>query len=297
MTYTLFGFNNPSGAFFYELVKGSTVEIWGRNKPKDLDRGFVYCDLVLGPVNQVGELKGVLVSFAPVWLLSEYLMRVWNEQPERLKKLCGVIAVSSSSYMTKRFAFSDYDKILATKLNDAQTLLIHFCKSLDIGCQILAPTLIYGTKGTFRDQNISKIIKVMRLMPVIFVPKSTGMRQPIHASQLAKVVHKMAEEMLQDKECGRYPVILPLGGDETLSYGQMLARVQESLPIRDTGRRCKLITISDRIFLVFSSLLLPINTKLFEAVMRINSNLSGFTSACSILAEEPKSFPLLPFCD
>jgi hypothetical protein len=40
--------------------------------------------------------------------------------------------------------------------------------------------------------------------------------------------------------------------------------------------------------------LLPINTTLFEAVMRIKSNLAGFSEASDLLQEKPKAFPILP---
>ena len=295
MNYTLFGYNNPSGAFFHELIKGESIEIWGRDKPKNIDNNFVYCDLSADLENQMREIKGILVSFSPIWLLAKYLMKVWIEQPDRLKNVDGIVAVSSSSFITKRFAFSDYDKSLAARLSDAQTSLIHICETLDISCQILAPTLVYGSICDFKDKNISKIVGLMRLMPLILLPESPGYRQPIHASELARIVHRMAENMMQDKKNNRHPVILPLGGDEILDYSQMLARIQTALPVRDAARNCRLVLIPNKLFLSFFSLLLPFNTRLFEAIMRINSNLSGFATASSLLGEEEKTFPIQPF--
>lgn len=295
MNYTLFGYNNPSGAFCYELISGSSVEIWGRRKPRSLDAEFVYCDLTLDQGNKIHDLKGVLISFAPIWLLSKFLFRISLEQPDRLQKLTGIVAVSSSSYLTKRFAFSNYDKSLAASLTDAQKSLIDLSTSLGINCQIVAPTLVYGMKDEFKDQNVTRMIKLMRLLPVILLPQSTGLRQPIHASQLARVVQTIAENMNRGIWESRHPILLPIGGDEILSYTEMLSRLRESLPIHDAARRCYLVKIPNRIFLALCSLLLPVNTRLFEAVLRINSNLSGFTTANSLLAEEPQSFPILPF--
>lgn len=295
MIYTLFGYGNPSGAFFYELIAGESIEIWGRRKPQEIPTGFVYCDLNSNLNNPEIDLKGLLVSFSPIWLLSKFLTRVWLEHPERLKNLCGIIAISSSSYITKQFAFSNYDKGLASRLNDAHLSLISLCNLLGISCQILAPSLVYGTILGFRDQNVSKIVRIMRLMPVIMLPESTGTRQPIHASQLANVVHKFAGDMINDKLDPSYPQVLPLGGDEVLSYTQFIARIRDSLPLEDIGRKCRIVAIPNRVFLSACSPLLPINTKLFEALMRINSDLSGFKTASSLLAEEAKAFPILPF--
>jgi hypothetical protein len=294
MTYTIFGCNNPSGAYFRDLASISSVEIWGRTKPIDGNSKYVYCDLKAEPEYPIHNIRGVLVSFAPIWLLSEYLSKVSVEQPESLKDLKGVIAVSSSSYLTKQFAFSHYDKNLARSLSEAHATIIHVCQSLKIHCQILAPTLVYGLKDGFKDRNISQIIKIMRFFPFVFLPKSTGLRQPIHASQLAQVAHNMAERILEGTWQNGNPLILTLGGDEIMSYSHMLTKIQRSLPINDAGRRCRLIEIPDRVFLIFFALLLPINTKLFEAIMRINSDLAGFSKANNLLAEKPKDFPVLP---
>jgi len=294
MTYTIFGCNNPSGAYFREFVSSSSMEIWGRKEPEDRNANYIYCDLTLPPEHPINDIRGVLVSFAPIWLLSEFLSRVSIEQPDSLKNLTGVIAVSSSSYLTKQFAFSRYDKSLARSLSKAHATIVDVCQALKIHCQILAPTLVYGMKNKFKDRNVSQLIRIMRCFPCIFLPRTTGLRQPIHASQLAHVAHEMADKMLNGTWEGGNSLILTLGGDEIMSYSHMLTRIQKSLPNNDAGRRCRIIEIPDRVFLVIFAPLLPINTTLFEAVMRIKSNLAGFSEASDLLQEKPKAFPILP---
>jgi len=294
MTYTIFGCNNPSGAYYRELVSSSSVEIWGRKEPEDGNANYIYCDLLLPPKHPINDIKGVLVSFAPIWLLSEFLSRVSVEQPDSLKNLTGVIAVSSSSYLTKQFAFSNHDKSLARSLSKAHATIVDVCKVLNIHCQILAPTLVYGSKSKFKDQNVSQLIRIMRYFPCIFLPRTTGSRQPIHASQLAQVAHEMSTRMLEGNWEGGKPLILPVGGDEIMSYSHMLTRIQKSLPHNDAGRRCRIIEIPDRVFLMIFAPLLPINTTLFEAVMRISSNLAGFSKTSDLLQEKPRAFPILP---
>jgi hypothetical protein len=294
MTYTIFGCNNPSGAYFRELVSNSYVEVWGRKQPDEKYTNYAYCDLTLPPSYPMNDIKGIVVSFAPIWLLAEFLYRVSVEQPGSLKDVTGVIAISSSSYLTKQFAFSNYDKSLARSLNKAHSTIIDVCRDLKIHCKILAPTLVYGQKNRFKDRNVSQMIRIMRYCPFIFLPKTTGLRQPIHASQLAHVAHEMAARMLEGTWGNGSPLILTLGGDESMSYSQMLGRIRSSLPDNDPGRRCRLIEIPDRLFLLLFAPLLPINTKLFEAIMRINSNLAGFSKASDLLAEEPRVFPILP---
>jgi hypothetical protein len=292
MNYTVFGCNNPTGSYFLDLVEGSSVEVWGREKPLNKHVDFVFCDLTLPPRNSL-SIKGMLVSFAPIWLISNYLAKAAVVNPSMVKDMTGIVAISSSSYLTKRFAFSNYDKQLSGALSNAHGLILDVSKSLNIGCHILAPSLVYGSHSGFRDRNISIIIKLIRYMPFIVVPKKSGLRQPIHASQLAQVtLKKVKDHSYRWNSEDTEPCTL--GGDEIISYTQMIKRIQSNLPMGDIGRRCKVIEIPERLFFFLSAGILPINTRLFEAILRLNSNLSGFSKASALLGVEPRMFPVLP---
>jgi hypothetical protein len=293
MTYTIFGCSNPTGAYFLEYISGCSVEVWGRKEPVDESFKFVYCDLTLPPQSSLGNIKGVLISFAPIWLLAEFLAKASVEKPSILRDLTGIVAVSSSSYLTKRFAFSSYDKGLSESLRNAHSLLADVSNSLNVVCHILAPSLVYGTKNGYSDRNIRTIIRLTRIMPFIVLPKQTGSRQPIHASQLAQVVLFKAQSISYPWDRIQ-PEILTLGGDETISYSQMISRVKNALPIKDKGRGCRIIEVPNRVFFTFVAGILPLDTKLFEAIMRITSDLSGFSTPSKILGEKPSIFPILP---
>lgn len=293
MRYTIFGCNNASSAYFLQLIEGSSIEVWGRHEAILKGVEFIDCDLSMPPQPSLSNLKGILVSFAPIWLLSEFLERVSVEQPERLVDLTGIVAVSSSSYMTKQYAFSEYDKGLAISLNQAHRLLINLSNSLNISYHIIAPTLVYGSMNGFGDRNISSIAKLLRTTPIIFLPRNAGLRQPIHASQLAEVVFSSVQS-IQHAVNRIESTVITVGGDEILNYTQMILRIQKSLPMNDLGRRCRIIEVPVRVFYLFAAGILPIRPKLFEAIMRINSNLAGFSSASQLLGVEPKTFPVLP---
>ena len=294
MTYTIFGVSNPSGAFFEDLLGHSSFEVWGRRKPFNENAKFIFCDLAAPVSESIPSLQGVIISFAPIWIFAPYILRLSIERPSVLKNCIGVIAISSSSYLTKRFAFSNYDRALAISLNSAHKMLIDACVSLDLPCQIFAPTLVYGSRRNYEDRNISLVIKLMRNIPCLVLPRSTGLRQPIHALQLASAVKKVADDMLSLQWTQPYSDVLPLGGDITLSYFDMLLCIQKALPTGDNGKKCFIFRVPDWLFRVVAAPLLPLNTKLFEAVMRISSNLSGFTEVSKITAEHPQSFPIVP---
>ena len=195
MTIILLGSNNPSGASFLANYKHSPVEVWGRKKPDGLTSSYIYCDLLDPASIKHQSLSGVIVSFAPIWLLASFLATLAKEMPETLHKLTGIIACSSSSFATKRFAYNTEDKQLVSKLLTAHSSLQDLAKELSIPCQILAPTLVYGRVGNYTDKNISTIIRILRRTPCIVLPQQTGFRQPIHATQLALAAMRQTEQI------------------------------------------------------------------------------------------------------
>ena len=196
--------------------------------------------------------------------------------------------------MTKRFAFNKKDRDLALCLSEAHSILWTTCGNLGIPCQVLAPTLVYGSINGYHDKNISQIIEIMKRIPVICLPSESGLRQPIHASQLAKVALHQANRIFMNKWDKEDPLILTIGGDEILTYESMVLKIRERLNKKASGRTCKVVRIPEKMFFLLSAPILPINPKMFEALMRMKSNLSGFSKAHEILGVDPQVFPILP---
>lgn len=292
MKFIVFGANNPTGCSFLRVSNAITTEAWGRKAQSATRINHIFCDLSQEPVEPLAKLDGVLVSFAPIWLLAPFLQRLSTKQPQVIKNLLGVIACSSSSYMTKRFAFNRKDIELASELNQAHQILDGVCKSLGIPLQILAPTLVYGNVDGYKDRNINKLIEIMRASPALFLPHRTGLRQPIHAGQLAGVAFHQAKKILEGNWQTNEESVVTIGGDEMLSYEEMVQRIQLNLRSVDRGKHCRIIKVPDEVFYTLSAPILPINPKLFEAVMRIKSNLSGFKKAHAVTNADPQSFPV-----
>jgi hypothetical protein len=294
MPLILFGSNNPTGAAFLDVCKIYPVEIWGRRPPSGLERIHTYCDLAEIPSKSIKPINGILVSFAPIWLLASFLTHYFKNKPDILQDLEGIIACSSSSFMTKRFAFNNHDKQLSLRLVNAHNEIQNICSKLNVPCQIIAPTMVYGKINDYSDKNLSKIIKIMRTLPFIILPKTTGFRQPIHAKQLATVASRQASLMQSGYWPSHTDRIMTIGGDSILTYKDMILQIQEQLDQKDHAKKCRIFTVPDRIFFLCVIALLPINPKVFEAIMRICSNLSHFTKVHEILEEPPKRFPILP---
>ena len=236
--------------------------------------------------------KGLWISFGPIWLLAPFLEQLALEHPERLQGLRGVIACSSSSAITR--AANRFDRQLVARLTTAEDQLIATCRGLELPCRILRPTLIYGRVGPYVDRNLSRLIGLMRRLPLLPLPAHTGLRQPIHASQLAAVALELVRQFITSGWDPQQPQRIGLGGDSELSYTAMLGALQQSLSQTDPARRCRVLSLPTRLFYAAASPLLLQSPKAFEAVLRMGSDLSGFTPAHQLLKAQPQPFPVLP---
>lgn len=248
------------------------------------------------PAGNPGD-PALWISFGPIWLLAPFIEQLTREHPERIAGMRGLIACSSSSAITKRFASNRFDRELVAHLSSAEDLLLTICRSLRVPCHIFRPTLIYGKVGPYKDRNLSKILQLLRRLPFLPLPAETGLRQPIHASQLAAVALHVADQLSGlggDPRLPRLPERIALGGDTSLTFASMVKALQQAQPAGDPARRCQLLPIPNRLFFSLASPLLLRSPKAFEAVLRMGANLSGFTPAHQLLGREPKSFPVLP---
>jgi hypothetical protein len=311
----LFGASTASGAALLEQAAGRRVLVAGRRRPTGWpEEHFLPCDLetipprldLTGLLPPPPELANpempaayVLVSFAPIWTLAPFLERMLEAQasPAAIApnpaagRLAAVVACSSSSVLTKRFAANRADQELVERLSQAESRVEGSARAAGIPCHILRPTLIYGQAGAYGDQNLSRLIQWMARVPLLPIPARSGLRQPIHARQLAAVALHLADHP------GAAESPLAIGGDEGLSYGTMLRRLQAAV-LRDHPQhpagRCRLLPLPNRLFHLLAAPLLPISERGFEAVQRIEANLGPFLPAHRLLGRDPEPFPAAP---
>ena len=261
----------------------------GRLHPADLNYPARFQPAITSGV------PSIWVSFAPIWLFASFLQRLAIDHPDRLRGLCGVIATSSSSTITKRFASNVSDRDLVSRLITAEEELLATCRALSLPCRILQPTLIYGQVGSYSDRNLSILLHHLRRWPVMPLPAQSGLRQPIHATQLASVVLHLAKHLAVNELDSLPPERIALGGDTTLSYAEMISALQKAQRPDDPARRCYLFLVPNRLLFFLAAPVLIFSPKAFEAFMRMGANLSGFTPAHVVLGSEPQSFPVLPY--
>ena len=243
-----------------------------------------------------GDLNtpSVWISFGPIWLLAPFFEQLALRYPERLAHLSGIIACSSSSALTKSFASNPFDRELAARLISAEDRLLSVCHNLGVECRILRPSIIYGQIGPYDDRNFSRLLQILRRVPLFPVPSDSGLRQPIHASQLSGVALQLARQLAGPGLDPDLPERIALGGDTSLSYESMIRALQMAQPASDPAQRCRLLPIPNRLFFSLAAPMLLHSPKAFEAVLRMGANLSGFTPSHQLLGTEPQPFPVLP---
>ena len=135
-----------------------------------------------------------------------------------------VIAMSSTSRLTKADSPSSYERQVAAGLARAEEELAEICDQLGLAWTVFRPTMIYGAG---LDQNVTTIarwIRRFRFFPL--VDNGLGLRQPVHADDLA---HACVAAVDAAPAFGR---IFELAGGEQLSYREMVLRVFENEGMR-----------------------------------------------------------------
>ena len=119
------------------------------------------------------------VCVAPIWVLAEHFA---------LLESCGVrrvVVLSSTSRFTKDSSSNPQEQALARRLADAETSVQAWAESHGVEWMILRPTLIYGMGA---DKNVTEIAHFIRRFGFFpLLGKATGLRQPIHATDVATV--------------------------------------------------------------------------------------------------------------
>ena len=288
MNIHIFGGSNPSGKSFLNLLssKSPSSRIFAFSRKSK----FNYVDLDDASTYEPKKNEEyVLISFAPIWKISNFLEQLYSKDISKFSFIKGLIICSSSSVITKRFTSNKFDKDLYYKLKNSEDKIFDLSKKSKKPLFIIRPTLIYGNVGEFKDRNINLIISIMRKIPFVLIPSSSGMRQPIHAIQLAEFILVKCQLVWESNFQRREKILL--GGDYIFSFKSMLMKIKKALPDNDKAKRCKIITINRRLFLFLISPLCLISPKLFESLLRINIDLSGFEKVSKLLKKEPFEFP------
>lgn len=224
-----------------------------------------------------GLALDTFLSFAPIWVLPDYLERLASTNVKR------VIALSSTSRFAKEASPDARERVLAQRLISAEEHLEKWAIERQIEWVILRPTMIYGHG---RDKNIAEVARfIQRFGFFPLIGGSTGLRQPVHSDDVVQAC--LSAIGIPDLQSGGYN----LSGGETLPYHAMVRRIFQA-----QGRPERTLALSAKTLSMVVSIMrcLPRYRHLSSALVeRMNQNLVfDHTDASDRLGFSPRPFHL-----
>lgn len=164
------------------------------------------------------ERADQLVHLAPLWSL-----------PKRIPEFAAmggkqVIAFSSTSRFTKTQSPDTRERDLAQRLNAAELEVSEICERCALTWILFRPTLIYGARMDKNVSTIARFIARFGFFPV--AGAGTGLRQPIHADDLARLC---IEALHHPNACNK---VYNVGGAETFQYSTMVELIFDALGMK-----------------------------------------------------------------
>lgn len=129
-----------------------------------------------------------------------------------------IVAMSSMSAESKRHSPDRHERDVAARLRESEARLLERCRALGSRGVVLRATLIYGGPSG----SLEALAARSRRWHVFPLPGGKGLRQPVHADDLARAVLAAWDH---DAASGRVCV----GGGECLQVRAMYARARRRL--------------------------------------------------------------------
>lgn len=164
----------------------------------------------------------VVLSVAPLPLAAACLSEALASGGVR------VVACSSTSVRVRAESKVRSDRRVAVGLRSAEQRLERTAGWSR--CTVIRPTMIYGPSGAGAIGTLQRLARRIGFLPCPAEP--TGLRQPVHADDLAQAFVEAAE---RDAAGGR---IVEIGGGERLSLRELICRVAATtgVPCRSVPR-------------------------------------------------------------
>lgn len=203
-------------------------------------------------LNEIDAMKAVkscqfLLSAGPLQLAQKFL--VAGGQFQR------AVVFSSSSVESKQQSANPAEKTQIQDMLSLETQLQSISESSGLKLVIFRPTLIYGCG---LDTNISRLaswVNRFGFMPVN--GSAAGLRQPVHADDLAKVA---ITAMLSE---GDLPGVLNVSGGSTLRYSDMVSKIFVAL-----GKPVRLLRLPQWLFVLLINVI-----RTFKSTVGINGEM------------------------
>lgn len=214
MTCVVFGASGQIGRYLlpYLHARGMAVAAVSR-APHVSQDGVVWLRGSLpDAVPALPERVSAIVCLGPLDHFSHWLRQVDLAGAPR------IVAMSSMSAESKRHSPDPAERELAARLRESEARLLARCAESGSTCTILRATLIYGGAGG----SLEMLAARARRRHVFPSPRGRGLRQPVHADDLAQAAWAALD---RPQATG----VIRIGGGECLSATMMFARARKAL--------------------------------------------------------------------
>jgi nucleoside-diphosphate-sugar epimerase len=217
MTVLVFGASGAIGRFLLPRLRDAGVEVLAISRATRASVDGVHWRQGALP-DRVPALPPVtaIVSLGPLLPFAQWLERTSPRDAPR------VIAIGSMSADSKLESPMADERATAHALREGEAVLARACAAMGSAWTMLRPTLIYGAG---MDRSLTPIARRACRWRVFPLPAGRGLRQPVHADDIARAVIAAIDRPQAD---GR---VFAIGGGERLSAAAMFARVRRSLPV------------------------------------------------------------------
>jgi nucleoside-diphosphate-sugar epimerase len=211
------GGNSLVGAYLMRRLQvlGLVADVISR-RAITVPEGFTFTEMDLSKArNWIAPENAIVVSLLPLWILAQFLPRFIGVK--------AIIALGSTSRFSKAGSPDTRERSTAAHLELAEDVLKDWSLRSNVHCTILRSTMIYDGVRDLNISRMAKFIRRWRFLPV--AAPAIGLRQPIHADDVAKAIVKAMENPAV------YDKALNIAGGEVLSYRAMVERVFQKLGI------------------------------------------------------------------
>lgn len=155
------------------------------------------------------------ISLLPIWILPEFIPLLERYGAQR------VVALSSTSRFVKVESSEPWEREQAALLAGGELSLKNWAESVGKQWLVFRPTLVYGLG---RDKNISEIARfIQRFGFFPLFAGGHGLRQPIHARDVAKVCTAAVWNVTVSNRA------YDISGANTLTYRDMVVEIFRGL--------------------------------------------------------------------
>lgn len=206
----VFGLSGQVGDALLPMLRGTGYSVSALSRTqKSHDGNIVWHTAGFENFKLEQKLYDAVISLGPLDAFSSWLATS-NVQTKK------IIALSSTSITTKKNSPDPNERKLSRSLHDSEQIIIRHAGTASAHVVILRPTLIYGVG---RDQSLSRWLKMAKRFKFVVLPRNAaGLRQPVHAEDVAQAVLNSVNAVFPS------PLILDLPGGEVLAFDQMLLR-------------------------------------------------------------------------